>query len=65
MSELDKKFNLVDETTPIGEFLSAHYKRFNSSNSPFCRFFNIMHYLQEFRPLYYQGQVACDLDQCY
>lgn len=26
---MDKKFNLVDESTPIGEFLSAHYKRCN------------------------------------
>lgn len=28
MSELDKKFNLVNEATPVGEYLSAHYKRF-------------------------------------
>lgn len=27
MNELDQKFNLVDEATPVGEYLTAHYKR--------------------------------------
>ncbi|GAB0090165.1 Protein-glutamate O-methyltransferase [Sergentomyia squamirostris] len=27
ITELDKKFNIVDEETPINEYLSAHYKR--------------------------------------
>lgn len=29
MTDLDKRFNLVDEATPLNEFLSAHYKRYN------------------------------------
>lgn len=60
MSELDKKFNLVDEATPVGEYLTAHYKRCVGKvndlyNGPYILTFPIVCvFSQELRPLHHQ-----------